>query len=338
MLTKMSGKTLISKWMVAICFLILTVGYSSNVFAEGVPAKDVPEKSIVLIEESSKEDGGSIVVSNTGERYRVKSYFDDKGKQPQFVEGTRGTNDYDLMLHEKGDEFVKMLDNDTRSIIGEDDRWRITNTTNRHYRAVVSLRMQFPDTGNAWYGCTGWMVSQRVVMTAGHCIHSSTHGGWATTVQAWPGRNGNSKPYGVASSTDLYSVRAWTRYQNAKHDYGAIRLDVPLGFSTGTFGYGWINSTTYAGRTYNVTGYPGDKPSHTMWTDRGNITRVETERLFYTIDTFSGQSGSPVADMNVCASCPATVHAIHTTGSATENGSTRITPTKMNVIRWFQSR
>ena len=64
----------------------------------------------------------------------------------------------------------------------------------------------------------------------------------------------------------------------------------------------------------NVSGYPGDKGGHQMWTHKDAITSIAREKFFYMIDTMGGQSGSGVwstwnghSGEKVCG--------IHTTGS-----------------------
>ena len=42
-----------------------------------------------------------------------------------------------------------------------------------------------------------------------------------------------------------------------------------------------------------VIGYPGDKDFGTMWGGTGKITST-TNRIEHTVDTFEGQSGSPI--------------------------------------------
>jgi V8-like Glu-specific endopeptidase len=44
----------------------------------------------------------------------------------------------------------------------------------------------------------------------------------------------------------------------------------------------------------NNSGYPGDKPFGTQWFNAGAITQVTNRKIYYMIDTYGGQSGSPV--------------------------------------------
>ena len=63
-------------------------------------------------------------------------------------------------------------------------------------------------------------------MTAGHCVYSHSHGGWAQSIEVIPGMNGAVRPYGSAVSTSFRSVTGWTGSPsgNPEFDYGAIIL------------------------------------------------------------------------------------------------------------------
>ncbi|WP_066499396.1 trypsin-like serine peptidase [Abyssisolibacter fermentans] len=47
-------------------------------------------------------------------------------------------------------------------------------------------------------------------------------------------------------------------------------------------------------KSITVTGYPGDKPSGTMWSDSGTTYDVSTRTFKHNADTMGGQSGSPI--------------------------------------------
>src|SRR5262249_10631779 len=144
--------------------------------------------------------------------------------------------------------------------------------------------------------CTGWFIGPHTVATAGHCVYNTAAGtahGWAKVIRVYPGRNGGTAPYGFTTANQLFSVTGWTNNGYVANDYGGIETKAELGNNVGWFGYAWQASNTFAG-AHTVRGYPGDKPSATMWTMNGNITAVSSTRLWYSTDTFGGQSGSPL--------------------------------------------
>lgn len=293
---------------------------------------------------------GHTIVSNTGEKFTAEEVFTAKGINlegaEKFVQpGFEGSGVADLIKQlPKEDGFDIPLGEgyeDSRSVIGADERWRITNTTSWPYRAIVKLRIQFPGS-SSWSGCTGWMIDANTVATAGHCLYSRSRGQWASRVYVYPGRNGYSSPYGYAYATNLYSVNGWVNSGSQNYDYGAMKLNRNIGNSTGWFGFRWQSSNSFPGG-YSVTGYPGDLDSGTWYPMyRGyknpGIRRVWSMRLFYEIDTFGGQSGSPVYRWTSdCSNC---AYAIHTNGVGGDpygryNSGTRITQSVFNnLIAW----
>lgn len=182
------------------------------------------------------------------------------------------------------------------SIIGDDNRFRITPTTGFPARAVVLITF---DGGR----CTGWLYGPDVVATAGHCVHTGgSDGNWMTNVVVYPGADnidiGIGKPeffyapYGSCGARTLYSVRGWTRSRNEKYDYGIIKLDCTIGNTTGWFGY-WWQSASLTGQTSYVDGYPGDKPLE-QWGSNDQIRKTQSRQVFYENDTVGGNSGGPV--------------------------------------------
>ncbi len=88
-----------------------------------------------------------------------------------------------------------------------------------------------------------------------------------------------------------------------------------------------------------IFGYPGDKPWATMWGTRRSIKGVDPDKLFYKIDTFGGQSGSPVYGKlsNVCQPCAFGIHAYGTgiDPYAESNSGTRVNATVFaNLVYW----
>ena len=235
------------------------------------------------------------------------------------------------------DEEVLSLvyDQGMESIIGADGRTQVTGTTGFPWRAIAHLVVTWRNGTSG--GCTGWFIGPRTLVTAGHCVYSSTKGGWASSIRAYPGRNGSSTPYGSAVSHRLFSVTGWTSSGNHEYDYGAIQLSSTPGNTVGWFGYRWQSSNTFSG-AYSVTGYPGDKAYGTMWTmqDNPGIRGVTTRKLFHAIDTYGGQSGAPVYHnySSTCSACAVAVHAYGTGISPYPqyNSGTRITQDVYNNL------
>lgn len=182
------------------------------------------------------------------------------------------------------------------SVIGTDDRVQITGTTNPPWRWIVRLEITAA-TGN--YRCSGFFAGPRIVATAGHCLYNYQFGGnrWAGSVRVIPGKNGTSEPFGSQTVTTswIYSVDGWVNRADSRYDYGWILLpDDSLHDKVGSFGLGVFADAGLQGLLVNLAGYPGDKPSGTLWTHSDVIVGVTANQVSYRIDTSAGQSGSPV--------------------------------------------
>jgi V8-like Glu-specific endopeptidase len=218
------------------------------------------------------------------------------------------------------------------TVHGPDDRKQITNTSVYPWRAIASLLITAADNSQ-WIG-TAWFVSPRTLITAGHCIFIKGSGvpgrdGWVKSVRVMPGRNGSSLPYGSVTSTTFHSVNGWTNNGDQNFDYGAIVLPTPLGDTVGWFGYGVYSDADLQATTGNIAGYPGDKPSGTMWYDARKIASVNSRKVYYNIDTAGGQSGAAVYRIK---DGKRFAFAIHAYGGATTNSGTRIIQAVYNNI------
>jgi V8-like Glu-specific endopeptidase len=241
-------------------------------------------------------------------------------------------------IDSRDDQINRRIDNarrkglDPTSVIGADNRILISPTTSYPWRAMTKLRMTFPN--GAQGGCSGAMVSAKYVLTAGHCVHSSGNGGWATSVEVIPGLDGWYAPYGSAWATRLRTYVGWTVYRDSNYDFALITLDRNIGYSTGWFGYAAYS--TVDGLTGNLGGYPGDLSGGTrLYYHWGTILSSTADRVYYTIDTFNGQSGSGVYRID---NGNRYIFAVHTSGYGTYNGGTRITVGRFwDLVAWIGS-
>lgn len=179
------------------------------------------------------------------------------------------------------------------SVCGRDDRNQITAVTRIPWRMICQLIITRQDGRQS--RCTGWLISPRTVMTAGHCVYSHSGGGWARQIEVIPGMNSSLRPFGSAVGTQFRSVKGWTQRQRSTHDYGCIILpqSSPLGRQTGWFGFASLSRRSLRNLLVNNSGYAGDKAFGTQWFNAGRITRISARRLYYMLDTFGGHSGSP---------------------------------------------
>lgn len=224
-------------------------------------------------------------------------------------------------------------------ILGTDDRVRVTNNQVYPWRCICSLLIT-SSTGAQYIG-TGWLVAPRLLLTAGHCVYMSDEGGWVTQIEVIPGRDATNRPFGSAIATDFRSVSGWTRDTDSDYDYGAIILPTGhrFGDQLGWFGYACRTDDYLRNVTLNLSGYPGDggkapnQVDGTQWFASRTVKDVLERQITYEIDTYGGQSGSPVWEMATDGSRYGV--AVHTWGTPVSNGGTRITGELFdNIVRW----
>lgn len=229
--------------------------------------------------------------------------------------------------------FPELLDQlSTEVIIGVDNRVRVNPTTTYPWRAICGLRIRAAN-GASYIG-TGWMISPRTVITAGHCVFLHDAGGWARSVEVIPALNDGSRPYASHTSTTLRSVTGWTQGKNRQYDYGAIILppNSRPGAQTGTFGFAVRDDNFLRNAMLNLSGYPGDKGGSQQWFHALRSKSASSRVITYDIDTMGGQSGSPVW---VLQNGQRYAVGIHTNGSSSGNSATRIvTDIFNNLANW----
>ena len=185
------------------------------------------------------------------------------------------------------------------TVIGRDERVRILDTDLAPWRMICALRMRGPSGAGA-IG-TGWFIGPKTLLTAGHCVFSRVFfGGWASTIEVIPGLNGqgaaaDTRPYGSVSSDRFSSVDRWIDAEDPDFDIGCIHLPEPLGSKVGWFAVGALPPEHLESFLVNVSGYPADRGAGAeQYHGRNRIVRVTERRIFYEVDTYGGQSGSPV--------------------------------------------
>lgn len=269
-------------------------------------------------------EGGAAPGSGDGSGGPAESYLEYAGGTatlagPQEVAGR--LTDADL---EQGEAIER--------VFGRDDRVRVGNTTAYAWRTLCKL--EITAANGMRFGCSGSFIGPRTILTNGHCVFMHDHGGWARKIRVVPGMNGAAEPFGAAESSHFISVSGWTRDRSSNYDYAVIILppSAKLGNTVGWMGLASLSFFSLMGLRVNNAGYPGDKPYGTQWWNANNVLAVTDRRVYYRIDTFNGQSGSPVWRFR---DGKRHIVAVHNTGGALFNGSVRLVkPVFDNLVKW----
>lgn len=275
-------------------------------------------------------DGSSGAATEIGEEssavYREAVGEDGGGARALEVEGyARALRSAERFVTPELVEFPEIVH-------GTDDRVRVFGTTAFAWRTICKLEITAAD-GSQW-GCSGAFIGPRTVLTNGHCVFMHDRGGWVRRVRVIPGMNGSSEPFGAGVSTFYHSVTGWTQSHSSNYDYAVVVLPSTqkLGNVVGWMGLANLSYFSLLGLNVNNSGYPGDKPYGTQWWNANNILMVTDRRVYYQIDTYGGQSGSP--DWRYKDGLRHIV-AVHNTGGSPFNGGVRIVSDVFNnLVNW----
>jgi len=291
-------------------------------------------------------DRDYVVESTTGSESNERYESRFRGQNPVEVEGYGADGGPSLVDEDHADRHVDREESGRiEMVIGVDDRVRVRNTAAFPWRTICSLRMEAGD-GSRFIG-SGVLVGPRTVVTAGHCVYFHRHGGFAKEIEVIPGRDGGVRPFGAVFASRFYTVRGWVDERLSDFDYGAVLLPTDLGERVGTMGFASLATGTLRNLMVNNAGYPGDRPGAaepgdpptgtTMWWNASQVAEVTDSKIGYTLDTFGGQSGSPVWRY-VSSSGQRAIVGLHTTGDARANSATRINDSVFeNISRWIQA-
>jgi glutamyl endopeptidase len=233
---------------------------------------------------------------------------------------------------EASDPLVEECARVLELVIGKDDRVQIQGTTATPWRYLCALSGVFPD--GARYTGTGFFIGARTLATAGHCVYSQGHGGWAKSLTVIPAANGSENPYGQAQAESFRSTAGWVNNRSAQTDIGCVVLPRGAfsGRNLGHFGFGVWQTAELLALPAVLAGYPGDKTFAQLWGTSRVIQSASPTTLVYPMDTYGGQSGAPVY---IKRNGQRYVVGIHNYGAQTGNSATRVTqPVYALLAKW----
>ncbi len=199
----------------------------------------------------------------------------------------------------------------SRTIIGDDERTKVEDTTVYPYSAIVFLEITW---GLFNKKCaTGFMISDNVVVTSAHALYKKTYDGIPKLIKAYPAKYGLINPYGSASAkavgvcTEFVEYIDNSRPENGNEwpypyeDWGVVILDEPLGRETGTISLKCPTNDELndlkTSEGVNLCGYGASSEIlniYHQYENSGSISAYSSDLIEYALDAIEGQSGSPV--------------------------------------------
>jgi glutamyl endopeptidase len=213
------------------------------------------------------------------------------------------------------------------------------------FKAICHLAIEYADGQTA--NGTGFLVSPRTVLTAGHCVYMPTTGSQAARITIVPARQGDKAPFGWYETDQVDFSHAWRDVDPAapdpQHDFGAIFLRTDELHRRVGHTLKWAafsDADLNAIRVVNVAGFPDyQDQAFMMECDDGPLIIDEAHPinpriLYHVLATHEGQSGGPIMHYNP-ATTALTVFGIHTYGHDDANVARRVDPElAITIERW----
>ena len=132
------------------------------------------------------------------------------------------------------------------------------------------------------------------MLTCAHNLYEKKTKQEPTNLMFTPGMNGKEGRASVKVKSFHYTEEYKNLEDGSGHDFGVLELEEDLEETNGYLGIDAQPNNADGVEEIEISGYPGDKESHTMWSASGPYTSNTEIYLQYKIATGQGQSGSPI--------------------------------------------
>ncbi|KAK4694818.1 glutamyl endopeptidase, partial [Lecanoromycetidae sp. Uapishka_2] len=208
---------------------------------------------------------------------------------------------------------LDMKNESSESVVGDADERTLVEKlhfgSGGKYRSIVKLFIHYEfQAPGSWAMGTGWLIKPDILVTAGHCSYDWNHKlGRATEVKAYIGYDGHQSEKDpnvqFRQVKRIVTTEGWVKTKGQKSfDVSFMQVKAPF---TGITPVKFEETPSQGSLILGVVGYPGDlsdkrtgeKGAHMyemfLPTDFDLSTQADT-MLEYQIDTYGGNSGSPV--------------------------------------------
>lgn len=229
---------------------------------------------------------------------------------------------FDEMSYEKRDSIpgsssTKSSNSIATMSVNEDLLEQVENGKRSPYLPTAKILMTYKNVYNKeshkydtlYYVGTAFLEGPNLAVSAGHCMfHDVTKSGGYQDNRKNPRFPDKVEFFFGCSNQDDYSSNSDYPYyakgktlsieydyylnQSWSHDWSVIVLDRSIGNQIGW--YGKISNFNTIGSSIYSWGYPCNKSVGTLWKTEGTIHSSTKYKLYYDLNTYNGQSGSPI--------------------------------------------
>lgn len=179
-------------------------------------------------------------------------------------------------------------------VFDADDRAVVVDTTHAPWSSIGMVVSQWGEAGQYQIRTgTGTLISDHVVLTAGHVVYE-TGVGWAEWTTFIPAKTGASDPFGTFAGVETVAPDEWVASQDDDFDLAMILLGSAVGRVAGTMHVVGQPPSFYVDQTLNLTGYPTDLIWDQLHNAQGLSLDVVGNRIRHHIDGAEGESGGPI--------------------------------------------